>query len=67
MPTRPFLDEIPTYAISDGIMFITAGEFKLAMPLRKFRLGMARAAKVIAEHDARGVVVSLAKRRRPKH
>jgi hypothetical protein len=66
--TRPFLDEVPHYSIVDGVMHITSGDFQLAMPLRKFRLAHARAARVMAEHDAKkGNVVPLPKKRPGKH
>lgn len=65
--TQPFLDEIPTYEIRDGNMHIIADGFALTMPLRKFRLGMARAAKALAEYDQRGEVVPLPRKKRGGH
>jgi hypothetical protein len=65
--TKPFLDEIPNYEVREGCVFITADGFELTMPLRKFRLGMARAAKVLAEYDQRGEVVPIKRRRRGEH
>jgi hypothetical protein len=64
--TKPFLDEIPNYEIRDGTVYMVAGDWELAMPLRKFRLSMARAAKAIAAYDARGEVVPM-QRKRHRH
>lgn len=53
-----FLDEVPEYAVREGIVYIsTADGWTCAFPLRKFRLGMARAAKAIAEYEARNAEV----------
>ena len=62
--TRPFLDEVPHYSIVDGVMHITSGDFQLAMPLRKFKQGMARAQRIIAEYEAKSAeVVPMRKRK----
>lgn len=65
--TKPFLDEIPTYEVRDGTVYMAAGDWELAMPLRKFRLAMARAAKALAEYDAKGEVVPMRRKRRADH
>ena len=63
-----FLDEVPSYEVREGIMYVTAGEFALAMPLRKFRLGMAKAERAIAEYDSRRAeVVPMRRKGRAKH
>jgi hypothetical protein len=62
--TKPFLDEVPTYEIRDGTVYMVAGDWELAMPLRKFRLGMARAAKALAAYDAGGEVVPIRRKGR---
>ena len=49
----PFVDDVPNYEIRDGVIFITAGEFCMAMALRTFERGHVRSARVIAEYRAR--------------
>lgn len=65
MGTRPFLDEVPHYVVVDGIVQITAGDFALAMPLRKFEQAMVRAQVAIAKYRAeKGTVIPLRQRKR---
>lgn len=64
---KMFLDEIPEFDVRDGTVHITAEGFELATPLRKFRLGMARAAKALASYDAGGEVVPMGRRKRGEH
>ena len=51
--TVPCLSKVPDYEIRDGIMYITSGEWTCCMPLRIFKLGLARSQKVVAEYEAR--------------
>jgi hypothetical protein len=49
----PCIRGLINYEIRDEIMYFSAGDWHGCTPLRLFRQDMARAAKVIAEHDAR--------------
>lgn len=59
-----FVDKVPDYEIRDGNMHITADDWHIAMPLRLFRMGMARATRIIAEHESRKAEVLPLKSRR---
>lgn len=50
--SSPYLDMVPDYAIRDGVMHITAGEFSMCMSLRTFERGLAKSRRVIAEYYA---------------
>lgn len=63
----PFIDEAPEYEIRDKNMHITAGDWTMAMSLRNFELGMARASRVIAEHYAKRAEVVPIKGKRGRH
>lgn len=55
MPTKTetYLCEVPTYEVRDGNMHVHVGEVRLCMALTTFRKSMARAQRVLDEHDAR--------------
>lgn len=63
-PPVPFIDEVPEYEVRGDIIHITlGGDAIVAMPLRIFRLGTARAEKVIAAYERRGEVLKLRRRK----
>lgn len=70
MPT-PLLNEPLDFEIREGNMHVRhpGSDWEMATPLRHFRVNMARAKKVLDEHDARSAeVVPLrprARRRKP--
>lgn len=37
-----FVDEVPDYTVRDGRMYISMGDFCLAMPIRIFEIGCVR-------------------------
>lgn len=49
--TVPCVVGVPDYEIIDGIMHISQGSWRMCMSLRDFKLGMARAGKVIAAYE----------------
>lgn len=59
MPSEvvPCIGRVPDYTIKEGIMYISAGEWSCCMPLRIFRMGCARADRVIAEYEAKSAEV----------
>lgn len=61
---RVFVDRVPEYAITDGVVCCDVGEIAIHIPLRIFRMGMARADKALAEYDARLAKVVPIKRAR---
>lgn len=64
MPTRQHVDEILSFEVRDSSVYVSADGLEFVTPLRKFRLGLARAAKALADYDAKGEVVPLKRRRR---
>lgn len=45
---------MPAYEVRDGIMYVTADDgWTFAMPVRKFRLAMARAERALATYEAK--------------
>lgn len=62
--TVPYLAKPPSFEIRDGNIFLTSDEFTLVMPLRAFRMAMARATDVLRDYDETRVVAFPRKRRR---
>jgi hypothetical protein len=62
--TVPCIRKVPDYEIRDGLVYFSTDDWAGCMPLRIFRLAMARAAKVLAEHDAGSAEVMPFRRRR---
>ena len=56
-----FVEEVPHYEVRCGQMYISMGDFSLAMPLRIFYIGQRRADEAIAKWrlEHRGEVVQL--------
>jgi hypothetical protein len=52
-----FIDGVPEFVIRDQVVHITLDDQAVAIPLRVFRIGMARAMKAVREHDTCGEVV----------
>lgn len=63
----PFIGTVPNYTIVDGNMHISSGDWCLAMPLRVFEAGMAKASAVIAKHRLKQAEVIPIRGRRDKH
>lgn len=59
----PFVDEVPRYEIREGIMHITTSDWACCMSLRNFRLGMARAKRVLDSYEAKSAEVVPMRRR----
>lgn len=55
--TVPCIRKVPEYEIRDGLVYFSTDDWAGCMPLRIFRLAMARAAKVLADYDARSADV----------
>lgn len=66
--TGEFIAEILEFSIEDGVVRIWTADLDLYTPLSKFRRSMARAAKALAEHDARKAeVVPIRRGKRAEH
>jgi hypothetical protein len=52
-----FIDRAPEFTIRDQVVHITLDDQELAMPLRVFRITLARAATATRRHDSAGEVV----------
>jgi hypothetical protein len=57
MRDRVFIERVPEFDIRDEVVCTDFGDWSHHMPLRVFRMALARAAKVLREHDASGRVV----------
>jgi hypothetical protein len=62
--TTPCVRKVPDIEVEERIVYFAAGEWGGCMPLRIFRQFMARAERVIAEHDAKCAEVVPFKKRR---
>ena len=58
------IERVPQFEIRDGLVHIEFGgdQQPICMPIRTFRMAVARATKLLAEHDAAGHVVPMRKR-----
>ena len=60
-----FVDEVPDYAVKDGRMYISMGDFSLTMSIRVFEIGCIRGQEAIRTwqtHNSTGQVIQL-----PRH
>jgi hypothetical protein len=48
----PCISRVPNYEVREGIMYISADDWAICMPLRIFKLGCAKADRVIARYEA---------------